>query len=145
MAKQKPTRDPGDAFPWAKASKLSRDASPWKLAAFAGYSKASHGWYAWLNTMPPKPDDLHVVGDVVVPNPGVTATLAMREPQGINPTILLLELSLAQQPGVWPAVMTNVQARFDRVVPSGASAYTSVEVFLAGEKIVDIDQIDTVS
>ena len=47
----------------------------------------SEKWHAWLNTMPPKPDDLHVSGDITVSNPGVRPTLTMRAPQGINATI----------------------------------------------------------
>lgn len=41
-------------------------------------------WYAWINLMPPKPDDFHVVGEVFVSNQGVQAQLCVKEPQGIN-------------------------------------------------------------
>jgi hypothetical protein len=61
-------------------------------------------WYAWLNLMPPPPDDFHVIGDVLVSNPGVQAHLCVKEPQGINPGVLLLDLHLAQLPGMWPQV-----------------------------------------
>lgn len=54
----------------------------------------SKAWHAWLNTMPPKPDDFHVAGDVIVGNPGILPQLTMREPQGINPTTLVLDLHL---------------------------------------------------
>lgn len=63
-------------------------------------------WHAWLNAMPPKPDDFHVAGDVFVSNPGIIASLTMRAPQGINPTILILDLNLIQRSGMWPQVMT---------------------------------------
>lgn len=101
-------------------------------------------WHAWLNTMPPKPDDLSVVGDVVVPNPGVVPQLTMREPQGINPGVLMLDLNLVQQPGMWPQVITCVQVRFDRVLPDKVP-YTAVEVFQDGERVAFIDQIDIVT
>ena len=32
----------------------------------------SRNWHAWLNAMPGHPKSLHVLGDVVVANPGWT-------------------------------------------------------------------------
>lgn len=96
-------------------------------------------WQAWLDKMPPRPYELHVVGDAMVSNPGVRPMLTMRIPQGINPAILILDLHLVQQPGIWPQVMTCVPVRFDRVMPSGASDYTSVEIYSDGERIAQID------
>lgn len=104
----------------------------------------SKNWHAWLNTMPPKPDHFHVVGDVIVANPGVHPILAIREPQGINQNILILDFHLVQQPGVWPQVVTCIQARFDRVIV-GSTKYTSVEIYSGESKIVAIDQIEIVS
>ena len=97
---------------------------------------AISNWYAWLDTMPPRPDGFHVTGDVEVPNPGVDVELFMRVPQGINPAILQLELSATQRPGIWPQVITTKQARFDRV-PAGL-AYTSVDAFCGGEIIEQV-------
>jgi hypothetical protein len=96
-------------------------------------------WQAWLDKMPPKPYELHVVGDIMVSNPGVRATLTMCSPQGLNPAILILDLYLVQQPGMWPQVMTCTSTRFDRVMPPGASGYTSVEIYSDGESIAQID------
>jgi hypothetical protein len=95
-------------------------------------------WYAWLNLMPPKPDDFHVIGEVLVSNPGVQAELCVREPQGINPLVLLLDLHLVQRPGVWPQVLTWVQCRYDKVLSPGSPRYTNVEVFHNGELIVTL-------
>lgn len=95
-------------------------------------------WYAWINAQPPKPDDFHVVGKVLVGNPGVLAQLSVKHPQGINPDILLLDLHLVQQPGVWPQVLTWKQARFDEVLTSSSPSYTNVEVFFDGESIANI-------
>lgn len=102
-------------------------------------------WHAWLNTMPPKPDDLHVVGDVLVSNPGVQPTLTMREPQGINPAILLLDLNLVQQPGMWPQILTCASARFNRVMPPKSPNYQAVEIYSQGQQIALIDTISIVS
>ena len=102
-------------------------------------------WQAWLNTMPPKPDDFHVVGDVLVGNPGIQPVLTMREPQGINPAILMLELYLVQQPGMWPQVVTCASARFSRVMPPHSKNYEAVEIFSNGKRIAFIDHISVVS
>ncbi|MGE7959155.1 hypothetical protein ACQKQA_21690 [Pseudomonas sp. NPDC089530] len=102
-------------------------------------------WHAWLDTMPPKPDELHVVGDVEVANPGVTAYLTVRVPQGINPAILLLDLHLFQRPGHWIQQVTCTQARFSRVLPPNSTHYTAIEIFYNGERIAFIDHIPHVS
>ncbi len=100
-------------------------------------------WYAWIDTMPPTPDDFSVIGDVEVANPGVEPTLCVRNPQGINNTILLLDLILTQKPGAWPQVVSLVQARFARVLAPGTPHYKSVEIYFNGEKIAEF--IDTKS
>ncbi|MBC3809862.1 hypothetical protein [Undibacterium aquatile] len=102
-------------------------------------------WHAWLNTMPPKPDDFHVAGDVVVGNPGVEAIFTMREPQGINPTILILDLYLNQKPGNWPQVMTCAPAKFSRVMPPNSTSYQAVEIYSQGQKVGFIDHVSVVS
>ena len=35
----------------------------------------SRDWHAWINLMPPGPNQLHVIGEVQVPNPGVEACI----------------------------------------------------------------------
>ncbi|MCB2254431.1 hypothetical protein KTQ74_21165 [Pseudomonas chlororaphis] len=102
-------------------------------------------WHAWLDTMPPKPDELHVVGDVEVANPGITAYLTVRVPQGSNLAILLLDLHLFQRPGQWIQQITCTQARFNRVLPPGSPRYTAIEIFQNGERIAFIDNIPHVS
>ncbi len=93
-------------------------------------------WYAWINFMPPPPNDFHTVGSVLVGNPGIKAILTPRVPQGINPAILLLDLVLVQQPGYWPQVMTWIEARYDKVVPG--SPYTMVQIFSGDEAIAEV-------
>ena len=103
----------------------------------------TRNWYAWLNLMPPKPDDFHVVGEVFVANPGVQGELCVREPQGINQNILLLDLHLVQRPGMWPQVMTWVQCRYDKVLGPNSLKYTDVEVFHNGASIakMKVDEV----
>lgn len=87
-------------------------------------------WYAWMNRMPPGPGSFHLMGTVLVSNPGVTARLKRGEPQGINPAELIVDLVLEQQPGFWPSVVTAVSVRYDES-PAGVS-YTGVLVRVAG-------------
>lgn len=96
-------------------------------------------WYAWINLMLPKPDDFHVVGEVCVGNPGVEPYLSVKEPQGINPNILQLDLHLVQKPGMWPQVKTWVQARFDKVLTPNSPMYDQVEIFFNNESIARVE------
>ncbi len=98
--------------------------------------RKTKNWYAWFNKMPPKPGDLHVIGEMEVPNSGVYAVLTKRQPQGINPQILLLDLLLIQKPGIWPQVTTSVQARYDEVAVGGD--YKEVNVLCSGDVITRI-------
>ncbi len=93
-------------------------------------------WYAWNNLMPPKPDDFHIVGEVQVGNPGIVAKLFPKVPQGINPDILLMNLILVQQPGIWPQIVTWVPVRYDKILMN--STYKSVEIFCEDQKIADV-------
>ena len=104
-------------------------------------SKTSN-WHAWINKMPPKPDDFHVTGQVRVSNPGVYALLIKKEPQGINPAILLLDLHLVQRPGIWPQVVSWVPARYDEIIIG--SAYAEVNIF-CGSNIIAQVPVETVS
>ena len=65
------------------------------------------------NRQPPGPASFYVVATVEVPSKGYTATLKKAVPQGINPAILLLNVVTKKKPGNWPAVVTDVDARYD--------------------------------
>jgi hypothetical protein len=69
---------------------------------------------------------LLVAGDVRVGNPGIEAVLHYAVPQGINPKILVLDLSLKQRPGVWPAVETWDSTKYVRISKPGQ--YDQVEI-----------------
>jgi hypothetical protein len=99
-------------------------------------------WYAWLNEMPPKPNDFHVTGEVLVPNPGVDIELVTHSPQGFNPRILILDLLLIQRPGIWPQVLTWKPARYDKVVSD--DPYDEVTVLYQGQSVAQIP-VDRVS
>lgn len=96
----------------------------------------SKDWYSWINLMPPPPNDFHVVGEVLVGNPGVEAILTPKQPQGINPTMLLLDLILIQRAGFWAEVQTWVQARYEKVV--AGNPYKLVTVYSDGKPIAEM-------
>ncbi|WP_457797581.1 hypothetical protein [Methylocystis sp. S23] len=100
-------------------------------------------WYAWINLTPPKPDDFHVIGKVLVGNPGILAQLCYKEPQGFNPNILLLDLHLVQQPGMWQQVMTWTTARYDDIIGPNGPIYEEVEIFSDNVSVarVKVDKI----
>ena len=91
-------------------------------------------WYAWNDLQPPGPPHFHVVGEVQVPNPGVHTLLVPKTPQGINPSILLLDLYLKQEPGTWPDVVVWVPARYDK----RPGYYRQVQIFYGRQVIADI-------
>jgi hypothetical protein len=65
----------------------------------------------------PAPDSklaLHVYGACTCPNPGYTLTLTYKEPQGINPKDLLLDLTAEAPSGpvpdvLWPCTVEYTQ------------------------------------
>lgn len=65
------------------------------------------------NRQPIGPASFYVVATVQVPSRGYTATLKKAVPQGINPAILLLKATSKKKLGIWPPVITDVDARFD--------------------------------
>ncbi|HIP94131.1 MAG TPA: hypothetical protein EYH20_02190 [Leucothrix sp.] len=83
--------------------------------------------------MPPSPNNFHVSGSVLAPNPDVSATLKPTTPQGFNPKILFLDLIFDQQAGYWPQVVTWVSARYDKV--TDGNPYESVQIFHNGEPV----------
>lgn len=99
-------------------------------------------WRAWVNLMPPKPDDLHVVGEVLVPNPGVEPLLTPRIPQGINPAILMLDLLLLQRGGIWPQVLVWRTARYDKIVEG--VPYEQVQVMCGSDTLATV-AVETIS
>ncbi len=96
----------------------------------------SRDWYSWINLMPPPPDEFHIVGEVYVSNPGVDPLLTPKQPQGINPDILLMDLYLCQKPGIWPQVFVWKPVRYDKVLQG--TKYTQVQVFCGETIIADI-------
>lgn len=70
-------------------------------------------WIAWVDNKPLSPRALHVLGRIMVPNPGVIASLVPYEGGGGNDDKLRLDLGFEQMPGVWAQVVVSREVRYD--------------------------------
>ena len=96
-------------------------------------------WKAWIDTMPIQPTPggtLHVIGQVNAG--GALAFLNKREPQGINPDILLLDLRVIN--GIVP--VKNPQQVHYRQNLDKDQRYTEIQIFLEGKEEARITKID---
>ncbi|HEX8167893.1 MAG TPA: hypothetical protein VF601_19170 [Beijerinckiaceae bacterium] len=83
-----------------------------------------------------KPQDLLVVtGLVTLGNTNLHPRLSERKPQGINPAILQLDLTIKEQ-GTGNTVVHKQQVMFLKLVECGQ--YRNVEVFYENKKIADV-------
>jgi hypothetical protein len=96
----------------------------------------TRNWKAWENQQPPGPPRLHVTGEVETSNGNQTPHLAEASPQGINPEILLLDLTITMS-GVGITVMGWKEVRFEKQVSKGQ--YTSVDIRADGETVGKAD------
>jgi hypothetical protein len=96
-------------------------------------------WTAWENRMPGGPRALHVTGEVVVRHAGYDCTLAPAAPQGFNPAILMLELTVEARPGMHAQAIQTQGVRFD--LEDYAGGYTAISILHEGEVIADIERI----
>jgi len=69
-------------------------------------------WSAWRNLQPGGPVSLHVTGECKFPDTRDEIELRRREPQGINPKDLLLELIVTEQRG-WADEETTLKAHYE--------------------------------
>jgi hypothetical protein len=69
-------------------------------------------WIAIQNMMPGASPNLHVKGTLLMPTPGYTLTLRLHEPQGINPAILLLVLTITPPTGIVPQLVTPTPVEY---------------------------------
>ncbi|MFH5806935.1 hypothetical protein, partial [Alienimonas sp. DA493] len=95
-------------------------------------------WRAWAVTKGQR-TRLRVEGIYSQGGPGTVALLRPAVPQGTNPKILLLKLSTASLPGVWPAVLTPIPACYTKGGYQGE--YDSVQVVYPDGSSRTIEQI----
>lgn len=92
----------------------------------------SKNWKAWENRQPPGPPRLHVTGDVETSSTNQTPVLTEAVPQGINPAILILNLTVTSS-GAGNDVMGWKQAKFEKRVTQGQ--YTNVDIHSDGQSV----------
>ena len=78
-------------------------------------------WHAWIDTQPGADPKLYVTGEVRTSALNKFPVLKPAVPQGINPTILLLDLSIVEE-GVGGQVVTFRPARYEQRAQSGRTA-----------------------
>lgn len=92
---------------------------------------------AWINLQPPGPSKLIVVGKVVTNGGQLQPKLTERVPQGLNPTILLLDLTIVDTGGVGTADVAPRDVRFEK--PASEGEYKQVEIHFDGQLQLSLD------
>lgn len=95
-------------------------------------------WKAWEDRQPGpgKEVKLIVTGQVQTSNSNQALQLKEAVPQGINPAILILDLSITSS-GVGNTVMGWKEARFEKKVSPGQ--HTSIDIHSEGQSIARSD------
>jgi hypothetical protein len=83
------------------------------------------GWTATHDFMPPGPAHLTVRGKCTFPTPGYAVSLKKKTPQGINPSILILDKSVTSPSGPEPDIVTASVVTYDEVT---SQRYTEVQL-----------------
>lgn len=97
-------------------------------------------WNAWVDRQPPGPPAFHLTGIVELPHAGFEVTLAPSEPQGFNPAILMMELTVTELDGMHTQAVEGRGVRFD-ISPYEGNLYREVTIMHAGEMIAHIGAI----
>jgi len=96
-------------------------------------------WAAWVNLMPPGPKSFFVVGSVTVSNLGQVPVLKPGNP-GINPKILILDLTVEQKPGQWPMPVIPREARYE--IKDYKGNYSQVTIRSGSSSItIDVQEV----
>jgi hypothetical protein len=95
---------------------------------------------AWLNEMPGSKHKLIVTGELEVPTSGWKAELTRKEPQGINPTILMLEVHAQAPQGMVSQIVQKLPLRYEQTV--SADSYTQVTILYENDSVtVDVKPV----
>jgi hypothetical protein len=115
------------------AKKGSTKRAPKKNAGLTKLDKRfCSNWQAWQNSMPPGPSTINVVGTCTFPTRGYKAKLTKAVPQGINPVILMLKLTITKPTGPVIPIPQKVEVRFRANAPR---KYTNVTILPDGGTI----------
>ena len=89
----------------------------------------------WTATLLPEPNDrnrLRVHGECTFPTPGYKSELKRREPQGINPQILMLDHIVVPPTGSQPQRIDTVVVRYEEQT---SVRFQEVQIFPAATRI----------
>jgi|SRR5581483_6937932 len=84
-----------------------------------------NSWEAILDEMPPSKPRLRVTGVCTCPTGGFKASLKKAASQGINPNILILELSATAPSGIVNQMVTDYDVRYEE---ENSPRYTDVTI-----------------
>jgi hypothetical protein len=88
---------------------------------------------AWIDTMPPAPPRLIVTGELEVPTSGWTATLGLKNPQGFNQKILMLEVTAQAPQGNVSQIVQQLPLRYQQ--PAAPGSITQVTVLYGSDSV----------
>lgn len=100
-------------------------------------SSNTKDWAAWINTMPGSEHKLIVTGKVETEAGNLVPVLREAVPQGINPAILLLELTIEVDGDFGTQDIAFRDARFEK--PAKAGQYSNVEILENGEVLAGVE------
>lgn len=84
------------------------------------------GFSAWINTMPMSPHELIVVGKVETNAGNLVPKLVRAEPQGINPSILILDLIIETVGDLGTSDVAYRDARFSEAAGTPGKAQVDI-------------------
>ena len=96
----------------------------------------SRDWKAWINTQPGADKKLFVTGEVETSSLNMVPVLKPAVPQGINATILLLDVTSERQGNAGGAQIGFREARYEREAQKGE--YTEVAIFFEDDVIASV-------
>jgi hypothetical protein len=107
-------------------------------------STRTRDWHAWINvTLPSQLYHLHVIGEALVGNEGIEAFLMEKEPRGMTPSALPLDLHKSQRRGQWQQRTTWVRVRYEKTLAAGQK-HGEVDIFEGGTSIAHL-KVETVT
>ena len=96
----------------------------------------TRNWKAWQDLQPgPGKPKLIVTGEVEVSNTNQTPHLKEHVPPGINPEILMLDLTITSS-GVGNDVMTWKEVRFEKNIKK--DQYSNIDILWEGDVIAQV-------
>jgi len=96
------------------------------------YDNRCSDWSATLYSEPERPDRLKVTGECTFPTPGFNVRLEKKEPQGINPVVLILEKKVTGPKGIEPQHVVTVPVSFEEET---TVRYDEVQILPDGARI----------